>query len=345
MNRMTFLKDKLPFLAAQLLVIVFFGFVLMMLHASAAAIVLTCGLAVLLMLTEMAWEFIHRVRYYERLYHMLDQMEHKQYIAAMLEPPTFGDAAVLCDILQQATKAMNDEIAGYEKTQKEYREYIEQWIHEIKVPISCISLLCGNNPNDATRSIAKENTRIESYVEQALYYARSTNLEKDYIIRSVQLDLLIKACAKKYSRELIACNTKLAFDGLDVTVYADPKWLDFVLGQIISNSIKYKREGNLTLSILAQKQKDQVVLSIADNGIGIPECDMSRITEKGFTGENGRRFAKSTGIGLYLCRQLCEKMSLGFFIDSEQEIGTTVRIVFPILSILEDHETENFGVQ
>ena len=155
-------------------------------------------------------------------------------------------------------------------------------------------------------SVKEELSRIDGYVEQALYYARSTNLEKDYMIRKIRLDELIKGTLKKYSKQLISAKATPHFDNLSQIVYGDSKWLEFILGQLIANSIKYKKE-TLTLTFFACEEQDHVLLYVSDDGIGIPESELPRIFEKGFTGTNGRSYAKSTGVGLYLCRQLCKK--------------------------------------
>ena len=176
--------------------------------------------------------------------------------------------------------------------------------------------------------VKEELSRIDGYVEQALYYARSTNLEKDYMIREIKLDNLVKETVKKYSKQLIAAKATPCFDNLAQTEYGDPKWLEFILGQLITNSIKYKKDSpKLTFS--ACEEKNHVLLSISDNGVGILENELSRIFEKGFTGSNGRNHAKSTGIGLYLCRQLCNKMHLSISASSENGQGTTMTITFP----------------
>ena len=120
----------------------------------------------------------------------------------------------------------------------------------------------------------------------------------------------------------------MKLDNLDYTVYADEKWLDFIIGQIIANSIKYKEDA-LTLWFSASENQENIILSIKDNGIGISESDLGRVFEKGFTGENGRAFAKSTGIGLYLCKELCNKMYLGLEAQSTVGNGTTIHITFP----------------
>lgn len=324
----TFLKDKLIFIMGQLFIIAFISVILSTVNISTAAILLVCGLIILIAVVSLQQDYSKRSRYYRGIYDTLDSMDKKQYIASLLENPTFADAEILCDVLRQATKAMNDEIAAYQIQSDEYREYIETWIHEVKLPISCIALLCENNRSDAARSILEETDKIEAYVEQALFYARSTNVEKDYSIRASSLDVLVKAAVKKHSKQLIACKTSIQISDMDYRVYTDPKWLDFILGQVISNSIKYKKD-DLALSFSAKEENANIVLHFSDNGIGIPTQDLGKVFEKGFTGVNGRRFAKSTGIGLYLCKQLSEKMGLGFALELGEQCGTTLIITFP----------------
>ena len=232
------------------------------------------------------------------------------------------------DVLRQTTKSMNDDIADYHRMNAEYQDYIETWIHEIKIPISCIDLICENNKGEMASGVKEELSRIDGYVEQALYYARSTNLEKDYMIREIRLDKLIKETLKKHSKQLISAKATPHFDNLSQTVYGDPKWLEFILGQLIANSIKYKKE-TLTLTFSACEEQDYVLLYVSDDGIGIPESELPRIFEKGFTGTNGRSYTKSTGIGLYLCRKLCNKMHLSISATSVSGQGTTIQITFP----------------
>ncbi|WP_312441626.1 sensor histidine kinase [Lacrimispora sp.] len=324
----SFLKDKILFLLAQSFLIVFLVLLLDVYHISRYAIILISTTIVITSFVALAYEYLVRSRYYNRLNKTLKSMEQKQYIASLLEEPNFAEAEMLCEILKRVTKAMNDEIASYKISQDEYREYIETWIHEIKIPISCIDLICKNNRNDITKRISEETVRVDSYIEQALYYARSKNVASDYSIRRLSLDSLVKAAVKKHSKQLIGCGAQVKLDNLDHTVYADEKWLDFIIGQIIANSIKYKKD-DLTLWFFASENQENMILFIRDNGIGISEGDLGRVFEKGFTGENGRAFAKSTGIGLYLCKELCNKMYLGLEAQSSVGNGTTIKIAFP----------------
>lgn len=323
-----FLKNKWLFLLSQSMIILFLAVLFDGLQISISLTILFLICVLMITVVSLVLEYYRKNRFYKELYRNLNELDKKFYISSMTESPEFIEGTILVDILNQVSKSMNDEIAIYRRMNKEYHDYIETWIHEIKIPISCIDLMCENDSSDLARGIKNELSRIDSYVEQALYYARGMNLEKDYIIREIELDALVKNCIKKYSKQLIAVKAELAFEHLSQTVYGDAKWLEFVLGQLVTNSIKY-RNGILKLSFYAQNQPDKVVLFVRDNGIGIPQNDLPRIFDKGFTGENGRRFAKSTGIGLYLCHELCDKMHLNIAVEATDNSGTVISITFP----------------
>ena len=218
---------------------------------------------------------------------------------------------------------------------------METWIHEVKTPIAAARLVAQNHPDAATAAMDRELVRIEGYAEQALYYARSTSVDRDFAIRSVSLDELVRGALKANARTLIDARIAPELGDLDFKVRCDPKWLTFVLGQVLVNAAKYRKpagpDGVLEparLRIGAKRRQSEAdarvtVLSIADEGIGIPSEDVDRVFDRGFTGQNGRRFAKSTGIGLYLARSLCEKMGLRVTLASQVGRGTTVSIEFP----------------
>lgn len=323
-----FLKDKWIFLLSQTAIILFLALLLNTMKISNAAIALVCICFCFITFVSLILEYLQKNCFYRQLYQNLDAMEKKHYISSVIEEAGFTEGALLIDVLKQTTKSMNDEIASYRRMNTEYQDYIETWIHEIKIPISCIDLICENNKGEMASGVKEELSRIDDYVEQALYYARSTNLEKDYMIREINLDNLVKGTLKKYSKQLIAAKATPTFDNLSQTVYGDAKWLEFVLGQLIANSIKYKKD-TLMLTFSACEEQDHVLLYVSDDGIGIQESELPRIFEKGFTGTNGRSYAKTTGIGLYLCRKLCNKMHLSISASSANGQGTTIQITFP----------------
>lgn len=324
----TFLKDKWIFLLSQTGIILFLALLLNVMKISNSANVLVCICVFFITVGALVLEYNQKNGFYRELYRNLETLEKKYYISSVTEKPGFVEGAILMDVLRQTTKSMNDDIADYRRMNTEYQDYVETWIHEIKIPISCIDLICENNKGEMASGVKEELSRIDGYVEQALYYARSTNLEKDYMIREINLDNLVKETVKKYSKQLIAAKATPTFDNLSQTVYGDPKWLEFVLGQLIANSIKYKKE-TLTLTFSACEEQDYVLLYVSDDGIGIQESELPRIFEKGFTGTNGRSYTKSTGIGLYLCRKLCNKMHLSISASSASGQGTTIQITFP----------------
>ena len=191
-------------------------------------------------------------------------------------------------------------------------------------------MVIENNKNAITKSIDEELDKVENYIEQALFYARSNTVEKDYYIRKVVLKEIVNESIKKNKSTLIQEKISIDIHDLDIEVNTDNKWIVFILNQIIQNSIKYRRKENSAIEIYANQGKENVILYIKDNGIGIKQGEITRVFEKGFTGTNGRLSnKKSTGIGLYLCKKLCNKLGIGIELNSVQNEGTEVRLVFP----------------
>lgn len=225
---------------------------------------------------------------------------------------------------------MTDEVASLNIKSEEYKEYIEMWVHEVKTPIAVCKLISENNESEVMDSINEEVEKIENYIEQALFYARSNEVEKDYIIKKMNIKSSVNKVIKRNMNSLLNNNIKINLDNIDQEVYSDSKWLEFILNQIIINSIKYMKKENRELKIYCDKNEENISLSICDNGIGMSEKDLAKAFEKGYTGDNGRKFIKSTGIGLYLCNKLCIKLGLRIKLDSKEGSGTKVSIIFPI---------------
>ena len=202
---------------------------------------------------------------------------------------------------------------------------------KLKSQLQAGKMVIENNKNEVTKSIGEELEKIENYIEQALFYARSNTVEKDYYIKKTSLEEMVKDSIKKNKNILIPEKITLTLHDLDFEVNTDSKWMGFILNQILQNSVKYKKQDhNLSLEICAQQGKQNIILGIKDNGIGIKKGEIARVFEKGFTGTNGRKIGKkSTGIGLYLCKKLCDKLGLGIELNSIEEEGTEVKLVFP----------------
>lgn len=281
------------------------------------------------------YDYWRRRNYYNQLWEILDRLEEKTLIGEILVRPDFIDGQILDEILRRCNKYQNDRLADAEQNRQEYREYLDSWVHEIKTPIAAARLIVENHKNPTTLRIDDELRRIDNFVEQVLYYARSAAVEKDFKVERTTLQALVNSALKTYSKPLIQAGGRPVFNGLDIPVCADMKSCSFIIGQIISNSIKYRAE-DLQVSFSADAEQNAVRLIISDNGIGISPADLPRVFDKGFTGDNGRRYSKSTGIGLYLCKKLCGKMNIGITIQSELGQGTAVTLSFPRESYLQE---------
>lgn len=274
-------------------------------------------------------EFLRRRNYYRNIQDTLSEMKDKYLVHELIGTPNFSDAKIWSDILYTVSKAMTDRVNEHKLSREEYKEYIEMWIHDIKIPIAAGKMIVENNSDPVTKSIDEELDKIDEYTENALYYARSSTAEKDYLVKTYNLRDIVSESIRKNKNYLIRNKFRINLDALDKEVRTDSKWIVFIINQIIGNSIKYCTD-EPELSFLAENSESSITLHIQDNGIGIKESEISRIFDKGFTGTNGRNAnRKSTGIGLYLCKKLCGKLGMAIYASSEEGKGTDIRLVFP----------------
>ena len=281
-------------------------------------------------------EYFKRKKFYNNLLNMLEELDEKYLITEIIKTPNFLEGQIFKNSLEQIDKSMLENVNKYKYMTEDYKEYIELWIHEIKIPISASKMVIENNKNAITKSIDEELDKVENYIEQALFYARSNTVEKDYYIRKVVLKEIVNESIKKNKSSLIQEKISIDIHDLEIEVNTDNKWIVFILNQIIQNSIKYRKKENSVIEIYANQGKENVILYIKDNGIGIKQGEITRVFEKGFTGTNGRLSnKKSTGIGLYLCKKLCNKLGIGIELNSVQNEGTEVKLVFPKDSYIE----------
>ena len=265
---------------------------------------------IILYLIALAIEYLNKKSFYFNLLNTLNELDKKYLITEIINSPNFMEGKILKEALEQTNKAMLENVNKYKYIQEDYKDYIELWIHEIKITIATSKMIIENNKTTFTRTIDEELDKVENYIEQALFYARSNTVEKDYYIRKVELKEIVNDSIKKNKNSLIWEKISINLHDLEIQVNTDSKWIQFILNQIIQNSIKYKKQdSNLEIEIYAKQGKENVILYIKDNGIGIKKGEITRVFEKGFTGTNGRLAnKKSTGIGLYLCKNLCNKL-------------------------------------
>ena len=272
--------------------------------------------------------YYSRKKYLDKLLDMTEKLDERYLLPEIMQEPERADEQVFYQIMKMAEKSMLERIGEVQRERKEYKEYIEQWIHEVKTPITAIKLICENNRCSFTRELMAELENINRFTEQALYYARSEHTEKDYSVREINLSDVVHGAIADNKYLLRQNNVAVTVEDVEYSIYSDDKWLRFILDQLISNAVKYRAD-QPALHFFAVKENDSIILSVEDNGIGIPQSDLPRIFEKGFTGQNGRMIRSSTGIGLYLCMRLCDKLGIGISASSEGK-GTTISLSFHI---------------
>ncbi|MBE6469777.1 MAG: HAMP domain-containing histidine kinase [Coriobacteriaceae bacterium] len=267
----------------------------------------------------------------------------------LVDRPDYLEGQIAFDTLRMITKAANDRVADTNRRMQEYREYIETWVHEAKSPLAAAHLMLENLDAELSAADAELDPeamrarvtgladvldRTEGYIEQALFYARSEAVDRDYLIRTHRLRELVTSSLRDNARLLISAHVSPVLgDGLDLAVFTDEKWLQFILSQVIQNGVKYARPEGASIRFEGRlvdegTASERIELSVADNGRGVSAADVPRVFDKGFTGEIGREGKRSTGIGLYLVKRLCDKMGVEVEAASAEGAGFTVTFSF-----------------
>ena len=287
------------------------------------------------------WEYIRKRAFYNQMTDNTKRMDKKYLVLETVKEPDFLEGKLVYSWLYDINKSMIEHIKEYEYSKQDFKDFIEMWVHEIKLPIASLTLMCHNDMENIDRKFLTQIERLDDYADKVLYYVRSENAEKDYSFGNVSLKTVINKSAMKNMNLILGNNINLNVHDVDRNVNTDAKWLEFILNQIISNSIKYRRkeaasieiwstsnEGNASGELKQNFRIPIVKLYIKDNGIGIKKSDLSKVFDKSFTGENGRIGAKSTGMGLYIAGNLCNKLGHKITIDSEENEYTQVVITF-----------------
>lgn len=334
MNVKEYIKDRILAITLILL-LVFFIETFLILFSCNLFLLLMIPLAICFVsLLILGIEYYNKKQFYDKLEHVILHLDQKYLFHELVSSPSFIEGQKLISFFEDVNKKMIEDVNFYKQLQAEYREYIELWVHEIKTPIASSKLIMENNPSQVTKSLGEELKKIDDFVEQALYYSRSNNVEKDYLIKKVNIESCVNAVIVKNKRDFISKKIRLELKDLNQIVYTDSKWLEYMLHQIISNSVKYMKAKEPSIIISTKTFKNRLELYIEDNGIGIEKSDLPKVFEKSFTGNNGRLYHQSTGMGLYLCKKLCQKLGLQIKIDSQKDVFTRVTLIFPIDSRL-----------
>lgn len=333
-----FFKDALLPVAVWTCGVLLSCFVLTVAGAPASIVVVAVGMSFIFGMLGIVIEYARRRRFLHQLERAAEELESPAWVQEMVQCPTYAEGELEYEVLRRVGKAACDEVAEGRRQTDDYRDYIESWVHEAKLPLAAAHLILENldgSEGDLSRvdDLGRELARVERYIDQALYYARSEVVERDYLIRRWDLKTLVTGAIKANARELIAAHVAPVCENLDFEVFTDEKWLEFILGQLIQNSIKYAREDGAKIvfsgALLDEGlASERIELTVADNGCGVSAADLPRVFEKGFTGDNGRTTKRATGIGLYLVARLCSKMGIDVTAASDPGEGFVVTFAF-----------------
>ncbi|MCI8672160.1 MAG: HAMP domain-containing histidine kinase [Lachnospiraceae bacterium] len=342
MTILEFLSDRLASLLIQAAFAAVTFLFLLATGTQAGILYLLCVVWFLALLCAQVIDFFRLSSRLQELNQIMENLDQKYLFYECIPKGRNIYERRLTDLFRRAGKSMIGAVSDAQAAQKEYREYVESWVHEIKTPITAAGLICRNAEPDTRRKLSPELAQIEAHVERALFYARAESPEKDFILRQNELSVIVAQAMGQHKALLIQNGVRVETSGLAQTVYTDGKWAAFILGQLLQNAVRYRSMDSTPVIILfAKPLGKQVQLTVSDNGIGIPAHELPRIFDRGFTGSNGRVRGGSTGMGLYLCRKLADCLELQLQISSQPAhfpdcgftagsgSGTCITLTFP----------------
>ncbi len=320
------MKLLISYLSEKRLLFIFFfgifficGLSFLLYHLPLAAVLYPAALCLVLGGILFLYDFYQYIVKKQALTHLL---QIPGTLITSLPEPTVTLEAEYQALVQKIKEELTETKTISSKRYMESIEYYTMWTHQIKTPISAMRLTLQNHDIAIARQLLLELSYIEQYVEMALIYLRLDSESTDYVIREYDLDSIIRTTVKRFAGEFIDRKLRLSYNPVSYIVLTDEKWLSFVIGQVISNALKYTPSGSITIT------QNGTVLMITDTGIGIANDDLPRVFERGYTGHNGRILygEHASGIGLYLCSRVCQNLGHRISITSKIDMGTTVSI-------------------
>lgn len=284
------------------------------------AVLYPSGLCAAIGLLLLALDYAKTARRHKAYLHLRAPAAARQ--AALPPPETVeaADALAVIDCLRRELAASED---AAQLRYDDMMEYYTLWAHQIKTPLAAMRLTLAGEDSPAARALGVELARTERYADMVMTYLRLDDAKGDYVFRETAVDPLVREAVKRFSGEFIAKRLTVDITEVGIATVTDAKWLSFVLEQLLSNALKYTRAGGVRIF-----SPSPCKLSVADSGIGIAPEDLPRIFERGYTGGSGRTDAHSSGIGLYLCRRVCDLLGVGLTATSTVGVGTTVTLDF-----------------
>ncbi len=328
MNIGTYIKEKKENIILFIILVIILLFLLDLFGVNKYLTIMILSLLSIYFIVDFFTFYLKRKKYYDNFLNNLNLLDKKYLILETLEEPEFLDGKVFYDALYKIDKSMMENINNYRNETEDFKEYVEMWIHEIKIPIAGLMLMYHNNKT-VNKNFLDQLNSLDNLTDQILYYVRSNYAEKDFLIKEASMDKIINEVLLKNKDSILENHIDVTVDVKNVKVLTDSKWLVFILNQIINNSIKYSDNSrNSYIKFYIEDNEKETTLHIKDNGIGVNASDLKHVFDKSFTGENGRKMRNSTGFGLYISKKLIEKLGHKISATSEENKYFEIAITF-----------------
>ncbi|RXI48533.1 sensor histidine kinase [Clostridium tetani] len=340
MNFIDFLKDRIAYIIVYLISI---SFVILTMHLTLfikvidfpiTNILYAYFVSIVILIIFLVYEYSKVRAFYKQLYEILNSENIIENIINIGEVRTI-EQKLFTQILKKLYKSYEDKVYKYKDIQKHYLDFINQWVHQMKTPVSVIDLTLQEENtsefNEILDSIGEENEKISQGLNIMLYNARINEFNHDFNVKDIDILLILRKVINDNKKLLIRHKIFPKISGETAIVQTDKKWIYFVINQIVINAIKYTaatEKDKKTINFNIKEDTAKIVVSIEDNGIGIPKEDLGRVFNTFFTGKNGRKTSESTGMGMYLSKRICEELGNELYVESEEGKGASFYIVF-----------------
>lgn len=323
-----FLSDRLRRLLFQAVFVIIAAGFLSFTGTNTGVLILLLAVWFFTLICVQTYDFLKYRAHLSELESIMDNLDEKYLFAECIPRSDNLYERRLFALARKSGQSMIQAVSDAQASSREYREYVESFVHEIKAPITAARLVSRHAEPETYRKLMEELSRIEAHVERALFYARLESPEKDFLIRQISSSQIVSRSIERYQSLLVQSGFRIETDNLEQIIYTDEKWAEFIFGQLLQNAVRYRSEFPV-IRISAKQSGSQTIVTVSDNGIGIPAHELPRIFDRGFTGSNGRSRGGSTGMGLYLCRRLSDRMETELQIASQEGKGTQVTLTFP----------------
>lgn len=328
MNIGKYIKEKKENIILFIILVIILLFLLDLFGVNKYLTIMILSLLSIYFIVDFFTFYLKRKKYYDNFLNNLNLLDKKYLILETLEEPEFLDGKIFYDALYKIDKSMMENINNYRNETEDFKEYVEMWIHEIKIPIAGLMLMYHNNKT-VNKNFLDQLNSLDNLTDQILYYVRSNYAEKDFLIKEASMDKIINEVLLKNKDSILENHIDVTVDVKNIKVLTDSKWLVFILNQIINNSIKYCDNNRKSyIMFYIEDNEKETTLHIKDNGIGVNASDLKHVFDKSFTGENGRKMRNSTGFGLYISKKLIEKLGHKISATSEENKYFEIAITF-----------------